>query len=335
MASDVELELFRDQSRSRNLFGRWVDRADQGRALASLIEDVRLACDADLRPVVCIDLDLTTLLAPVKSIEVLRQLAPAASQLPVSQSNTAMIPLLEAIWLGNQSALLPGYTTTAIAGYGVFLTACLEERTGIVLGDARKAFEGWIAASVHRLLRDGYWDRDAADDLHSPGFSRYASALTEAGATIVFLSNRSAALRKISLTSIAGLLAGAAPVFAFFGPGGSQFDASSKAAAVRLIEAGVGTGVYLGRAVGSETVFDDLPTDGTAVRNQTILAVFDDRAENRSQIVNAATSSAKRLSARALHLPYGIACAAPRFCPEVEIVSASAAVSAFETGIEA
>lgn len=332
MADNSELDVFRDQARCRQNVERWIDVDGQEPLLKALAQDINHACRAGLRPVVCVDLDLTTLLVPAKSTEVLAQLASLAEQLPVAPARAALKALLARIWRGEEQALLPGYTSTAIKAYGAFLTCCLEARSGMPLAEDRDPCEAWIASQVHGLLRSGYWDRDAAQDEFSPGFAAYAASLVDAGGTIVFLSNRDPSLRDVSLRSLSGLLDDAAPVFAFFGPGGSQFDASSKAAAVALLEQGVGSGVYFGRAVGGATVYDIGHGGFDSGSSQAIVAVIDDRSENRRQILAAATASAERLMNHGLRSPRSIACAAPGFCPEIEIVSSADAIGSFEIG---
>ncbi|MEN2786188.1 hypothetical protein ACFOKI_07260 [Sphingomonas qilianensis] len=332
MPTESDLLAFREQARGRHQANSWVAQAEQDQVLRGLLGSVSDARVAGLRPVVCVDLDLTTLLAPAKSVDVLMQLVPTITEMPVSPRCAEMIDLLAAIWRGEQDALLPGYTSSAIAAYGVFMAACLEARTGLPFDQDRDACETWIASSVHGQLRNGYWNRDVERDAFSPGFSGFASELVAAGATIVFLSNRDPSLRAISLASLSGLLAGAAPIFAFFGPGGSPFDASSKAVAVQWIEAGVGAGVHFGRAVDGQTVFDEAALGGMTGEPQAIVAVIDDRAENRHQIVAAAIQSAARLNAVGLPPPREMACAAPGFCPEIEIVSTADALSSFIVG---
>ena len=332
MAAESDLITFRELARNRHEASSWVVQAEQARVLCDLLSGVSAVRAAGLRPVVCVDLDLTTLLAPAKSVDVLLELAPSTANLPLAPGCTAMIDLLAAIWRGEQAALLPGYTSPAITAYGAFMASCLEARSGLTLGDDRNACEAWISSSVHGKLRSGYWNRDVARDAFSPGFSAFAGALVAAGATIVFLSNRDPSLRAISLDSLSGLLAGAAQTFAFFGPGGSPFDASSKAVAVQRIESGVGAGVHFGRAVDGQTVFDEPAPGDVTGEPQAIVAVIDDRAENRHQIIAAALQSAARLAGVGLAPPLEIACAAPGFCPEIEIISTADALGSFIIG---
>jgi hypothetical protein len=332
MSAESELSLFRWQAGSHYQSSSWISQADQDRALSDLLGAIAIVHQAAIRPVVCIDLDLTTLLAPAKSVDVLRRLAPIAASLPVAPVRAAAQETLASMWRGDLPALLPGYTSTAIAAYGAYAAACLEVRCGVPLAEDRDPCEAWIAASVHGLLRNGYWDRDVARDAFSPGFGDFASRLVAAGATIVFLSNRDPSLRMVSLQSLSGLLAGAAPTFAFFGPGGSAFDASSKAVAVQAIESGVVAGVHFGRAVDGQTVFDPASQGELVGEPQAIVAVIDDRAENRLQILAAASRSAALLAAAGLPPPCEIACAAPGFCPEVKIVSSAQAIGSFTIG---
>ncbi|MDQ0049266.1 hypothetical protein J2T18_003567 [Paenibacillus polymyxa] len=112
----------------------------------------------------------------------------------------------------------------------------------------------------------------------------------------------------------------------FFGPGGSAFDASSKAAAVPVIENGVVAGIHFGTAQDGQTVYPDAVTAGTP---QTILAVIDDRAENRRQLIEASARSSSRLIAKGLDDIMDIASAAKGFCPEVDVAGMAAVVSSF------
>lgn len=332
MVAESDLIIFREMARNLHQVSSWVVQAEQDRVLCTLLGDVSAARAAGLRPIVCVDLDLTTLLAPAKSVDVLLELAPSTVYLPIGPGGAAIIDLLAAIWRGEQAALLPGYTSTAITAYGAFMASCLEARSGLPLGDDRNACEAWISSSVHGKLRSGYWNRDVARDAFSPGFSAFARALGTAGAMIVFLSNRDPSLRAVSLDSLSGLLAGAAPICAFFGPGGSPFDASSKAVAVQRIESGVAAGVHFGRAIDGLTVFDEAAPGDVTGEPQAIVAVIDDRAENRHQIIAAALQSGARLKLAGLPPPREIACAAPGFCPEIEIVSTADALGSFING---
>ncbi|QBF26736.1 hypothetical protein EXN22_13900 [Pseudomonas tructae] len=332
MSIDQKLVRFRSQALHQIGAEPWTSPAIQAKVLRTLLERVRAASDADLCPVVCVDLDLTSLLAPEKSREVLLQLAPVASELPMPAAQRALFTAhLGEIWRGKEQALLPGYTSTSIMAYGAYMLAQLQLRTGNTLESQTCALcEKWVCSKVHALLRAGYWDRDLAHDQISPGFTAFADRVAKAGGSIVFLSNRDASLREVSLACIRRLLGGAEQPFAFFGPGGASFDASSKASAVFQIEAGVCFGVHYGVAQNGQTIYPDAQDTSTVRGQQAIVAVIDDRAQNRRQIIEAAVASSDRLVDAGLAGIMDIASAAYGFCPEIDVVSMETVISSFQ-----
>lgn len=333
MSIDQNLFRFRSQASRRIGSDPWVSPGIQAKVLRTLLDRVSAAKDANLRPVICMDLDLTSLLAPEKSREVLLQLAPAASELPMPAAQRVTFTAhLGEIWRGKEPALLPGYTSTSIMAYGSYLLAQLQLRTGRTLDLETCALcEKWVSSKVQAILRAGYWDRDLSHDQVSPGFTAFASRVAKAGGSIVFLSNRDASLREVSLACIRRLLGTQEQPFAFFGPGGASFDASSKASAVSRIEAGVSFGVHYGVAENDQTVYPDAQDTGPVPGQQTIVAVIDDRAENRRQIIEAAVASSARLVDAGLAGLMDIASAAYGFCPEIDVVSMDTVISSFLT----
>jgi hypothetical protein len=323
------LKVFRERASLQPEAASWVPVAQQAAVWRHLSCAVTKARAHGLSPVVCVDLDLTTLLAPQKSRDILADLAPSTINFDaIAGSNAGTFsPTLDAIWRGQASALLPGYTTTSIQAYGVYCAAQLQARTGKSIAiEKLSACEEWIATNIHAKLRSGYWDRDLAKDELALGFTAWARMIASSGARIAFLSNRDPSLRQVSLDCIQLLLGKGSQIFAFFGPGGSNFDASSKAAAVAMIETGVSEGVHFGVAQGSRTEYPDAVASGPA---QEILAVIDDRAENRLQLIEAASASTGRLSANGLGGVMDIASAALGFCPEVAVAGMANVVSSF------
>lgn len=329
MPVNPRVDDFRKRSALQPEAAPWVSLVQQAAVWRQLSWSVKNARDQGLNPVVCVDLDLTTLLAPQKSRDVLAELARSAINFDALAGSDAgtFSPTIDAIWRGQAPALLPGYTTTSIQAYGVYCAAQLQVRAEKnIVPEKLGACEEWIATNVHAKLRSGYWDRDLAKDELAVGFTSWARMIAALGGRIAFLSNRDPALREVSLGCIQRLMGKGAQIFGFFGPGGSNFDASSKAAAVAMIETGVSEGVHFGVAEGSRTEYPDSVASGPA---QEILAVVDDRAENRLQLIEAASGSAARLSAKGLGGVMDIASAAQGFCPEVAVAGMATVVSSF------
>lgn len=320
---------FRKQSASQAGGASWVSLPQQFAVWRQLIHDVGRARACGLKPVLCVDLDLTTLLAPQKSREVLMELAPSAVNFDVqagSAAGTYSAPLA-AMWEGLAPALLPGYTSTSVQAYGIYCAAQLQTRARKEIAAERLVkCEEWIAAEIQTKLRSGYWDRDLLRDELAAGFTKWASMVQSQGGRIVFLSNRDPSLREVSLSCIARLMGEGAPLFAFFGPGGSTFDASSKATAVAMVERGVSEGVHFGIAQNGQTAYPDAVPGAACLQ---ILAVIDDRAENRRQIIEAASKSSERLAEIGLGGIMNIASAAQGFCPEVDVADMVTVVSSF------
>ncbi|MOA33492.1 hypothetical protein D3C78_1547910 [compost metagenome] len=97
------------------------------------------------------------------------------------------------------------------------------------------------------------------------------------------------------------------------------------------IEAGVSFGVHYGVAENDQTVYPDAQDTGPVPGQQTIVAVIDDRAENRRQIIEAAVASSARLVDAGLAGLMDIASAAYGFCPEIDVVSMDTVISSFLT----
>lgn len=311
----------------------WVARIQQQTSLSAITDRVAHLRSGAHRAIVCIDLDLTTLVAPEKSREVLARLRLGAGEFGQlaggadSAAGTAFAQTLDEIWGGAQPALLPGYTTTAIEGYAVYLLAQLEQRTMRQLSDdTRVRCEQWLNDQVFGLLRNGYWDRDVAADLINPGVALWLHKLNELGAEPVFLSNRPPATQDASLGKIRAMLGPASQVFAFFGPGGSAHDASSKAAAVAQLEDGCMAGIHIAKLVGGALVYPQVVRQERAI----IAAVVDDRAENRRQVIEAAPQSNSYWQSIGVQQMAGVAVAASGFCPEIALIDGPFAISTFE-----
>lgn len=329
MPADPRVTAFRHRSAQHAGRDPWVTCIEQSAVWERLFGLVDAARMRGMSPVVCLDLDLTTLLAPQKSRDVLVQLAADAAEVDAASgiSSGTFGPLLASIWQDTEPALLPGYTTTSIQAYGIYCTARLQSLAGRMLDAERlEACEAWITAKVHGTLRSGYWARDLSRDELAQGFADWMHRVTQAGARIVFLSNRDASLREVSLACIQRLIGEHAAPFAFFGPGGAALDASSKAVAVTLIERGVTEGVHFGASLDGQTVYPDAAPHGPPA---TIVAVVDDRAENRHQIIEASAGSRVRLAEAGLGGIMDIASAAQGFCPEVEVMGMSTVMSSF------
>lgn len=307
----------------------WVSICQQSLVWEKFFDRVVKVPLSGLAPVVCVDLDLTSLLAPQKSREVLDRLRAHAGEID-KMANVApdtFARTLDEIWRNAEPALLPGYTSTSIQAYGVYCTAQLQARTGHVIDpDHVSRCEEFITNKVHSWLRDGYWDRDLADDLPATGFSQWAGRVAEAGARVVFLSNRDPATREASLASIRRMLGEAVEPFAFFGPGGSMYDASSKATAITLLEQGIRAGVHYGKAENGRVEYLEV-APGTP--SYTVVAIIDDRAENRRRVIEASTVSAARLEEKGIGAVMDIASAAEGFCPEMDVVGMPMVISSF------
>lgn len=329
MSVDLKMVAFRERSALQVGDAPWVSHAQQSGTWKRLFDLVGEARAHGLSPVICVDLDLTTLLVPQKSRDVLAELASSAVEFDTEANAISGIfaATLEAIWCGAQPALLPGYTTTSIQAYGIYCAAQLQARTGqTITAERLTACEEWIAAKIYAKLRSGYWDRDLSHDELAVGFAQWAHRVAVAGARIVFLSNRDPSLREVSLDCIARLLGDGVKPFAFFGPGGSPFDVTAKVAAVKLIELGVTEGIHLGVVQEGQVTYLSTVPDGSP---QTILAVIDDRGESRRQIIDASIGSAERLTSVGLGGIMDIASAAQGFCPEVDVVNMSTVISSF------
>ncbi|MCS6284402.1 MAG: hypothetical protein H8K08_03145 [Nitrospira sp.] len=307
---------------------------DQRSALSAITERIDQLRNAGMRALVCVDLDLTSLLAPKKSVETLRALSGRAGEIAKELQGvddvlvTAYVNALRRIWTDTDTLLLPGYTTTAIEGYALYLIAQLTHMVDASLSEeGRDRCEQWVHDQVHALLRNGYWDRDLMSDTITPGFSQWLDHLTTAGGEAVFLSNRPPSSRAASLAKIQAMVGGNGRVFAFFGPGGSAYDASSKAKAVAMLEHGCAAGLYFAELVDGGPVYSNPNgTDGPAI----LAAIIDDRAENRRQVIDAAEQSFAYWQAAGFGEVIGLAVAATGFCPEVAIVESAFAISSFE-----
>jgi len=316
----------------------WADHAAQAATLGMLLNRVRHARAAGRRALIGMDLDLTSLLAPAKSVEVLAGLAPRAGEvaghltdIDVAQADR-LVAALGRCWRGEQAFLVPGYTTTAIEGYAVYLAAVLTTAEGIVLKAAdRDRLEAWINDTVFRVLRNGYWARDLMADLIAPGFAAFVAAVYAAGGEIVFLSNRSPDTRVASMARLCQALAEAGlpetALFICFGPGGSAYDAASKQQAVALLEAGAPAGAYLGEIVDNRLVYPPFQPDWTA--GSVLVGMVDDRAENRQQVAAAAAASALFWAGAGQGGVAEVAVAAPGFSTEIATVDAPDRISSF------
>lgn len=329
MTAASTVAAFRQQAALAKGNESWVTIGQQSAVWKRLLTRVTSSVVCKLNPIICVDLDLTSLLAPQKSRDVLDSLRPfvhgfaAVAGVPAGTLDET----LDRIWRNACPALLPGYTSTSIQAYGIYCTAQLQVLSGQpVAADRLDGCEKWIADQVHARLRSGYWDRDLAADQPAAGFSDWACRIREAGGRIVFLTNRDPAAREASLECIRYMLGDAGAPFVFFGPGGSAFDASSKAAAIALIEQGVCSGIHYGSAENGQTKYV-APAPGLPF--QTVVAVIDDRTENRRQIIEASAGSEERLESNGIGTVMDIASAAEGFCPEMDVVDMSEVISSF------
>lgn len=289
----------------------WATWEQQATALDAVLSLVSQICAKGYRAVVEIDLDLTSLLAAEKAATVVTELAPRASavsdhltELPAS-ARAALSRALGTLWQDPKSSsiCLPGYTDGAIEGYGLYLAVLLPSQLGLKLTpEAEAQMAEWIRSTVHGTLRNGYWDRDLSRDQHSPGLVSFLTDLYRRGGEGVFVSNRPLATHQVSISRLTAAVAAAAtdltgdpksiPLFAYFGPGGSAFDASSKQAAQEHLEQSPPPGIYLGQVSAGVVSYGNVSAPH---REVVVTSVFDDRAENRRQIVDGARKSARLL----------------------------------------
>lgn len=325
---------FRREALSGTAPSLWCTRTKQNATLDMLLDRIANVRARGRRAVLGLDLDLTTLLAPARSAEVLLELAPRTTELAAEfghlGANAARLEAaVERVWKGAPGFILPGYTTTAIEGYGVYLAAALIAAENLALSDDdRDRLESWVNRTVHALLRNGYWARDLLRDLISPGVETFIAKLYAAGGEVAFLSNRPRETRNASLT-LCRQMVGAAELFAWFGPGGSAFDAASKVEAVTLIESGTPAAIYLAEIVDGRLVY--APSAASGSEGAVIIGIADDRAENRREVARAATQSTAFWQSLGLSGIAEVAVAAPGFSTEIEIVDAPARISSFES----
>lgn len=319
----------------------WVTQAQQEKTLDDLFRRVVTVRKAGRRAMIGMDLDLTSLLAPARSAEVLAALSGRIPEIRILLPDQPAVEISRLVsimqWLWQTPAggdfLLPGYTTTAIEGYAVYFVAALEAKHAFTLTAAdRDRLERWVNAAVFGSLRNGYWQRDLMADEIAPGFAKFIRTIDKLGGELVFLSNRSPEHRPASLSKLYQALASAglseSGLFMFFGPGGSAFDAASKAKAVAMIEAGAPPAVYFGKLVNGELVYPK--SDPAWVAGSILLATVDDRQENRHQVSEAALQSASYLQSIGEAPTTEVAVAAPGFSAELLVVDAQACISTFE-----
>ena len=263
------------------------------------------------RPVVEVDLDLTSLLAVEKSANTLKELASQAPGLAeqlselMPSTRSLLVTALQTLWQAPAAseACLPGYTDGAIEGYGLYLAVLLPHPLGITLDlAAEERMAEWIRNTVHAKLRNGYWDRDLTRDEISPGFVDFLAEINRRGGEAVFVSNRPPDTMEISIARLSSVVAEAGvrtacdaasiPLFAYFGPGGSAFDGPSKQVAQNHLEQNPPAGVYVARVSAGVLSYGSVAGAGGTV---VVAAVFDDRAENRRVIIAGAEKSAELL----------------------------------------
>jgi hypothetical protein len=323
----------------------WVDWPTQRSTLDAMLARAARLKQLGYRPVIECDLDLTTLLAPERAVAVLKAFAPQASGLAdalgagvAPAQAQALSSALQQAWADPPRAqfLLPSYTDTGITAYGHYLAAVLPQQLGLALdGAARAALAAWAGITVHAGLRNGYWDRDLASDRVAAGFDLFAARWALAGGELVFVSNRSPAMREDSLRLLEGIAARAGalagtprqPLFCYFGPGGSAYDASSKMAAQQHLEAGPAPGVYVASLVGGQPQFEAAPAGGQPA---VVCAILDDRAESRKVIVAAAEKSAAVLRTHGLGEVDSVGIGTVGHVPEMSIVDAPRRLASFE-----
>lgn len=322
----------------------WADWAVQSASLTATLANVRCAADAGLRALVVLDLDLTTLLAPEVACKALASLVPRIGELEAfthdlgSDGQAWLLSTLRAEWgspgSGPWSTLIPSYTDGGIEGYAAYLTAVLQQRLGRDAHlDAFEAVRAWVQEAVHSVLRNGYWDRDVRQDTPAPGLASFLGLLYAHGGQAVFLSNRPPSTRDATLEVLSRLLeqvpgaASRADLFAFLGPGGSAYDASSKRAAVSHLEAGAAARVYIGTAAPDGVIYG--PVEYGDARQLGVVAVVDDREGNRQQIITAAAASAQRLRDLEMAGILSVGVATVGHAPEMSIVDCSFRVSDF------
>jgi hypothetical protein len=193
----------------------------------------------------------------------------------------------------------------------------------------------WLQETVYASLRNGYWERDLTTDTLTPGFTGFLAALYRKGGEMVFVSNRSPDMRTASITVISRALREASdfanmniPLFAYFGPGGSRYDAKSKEAAQQHIEANPIPAVYFGTVQGNQVTYN-APTD-VSQDQVVVVSVFDDRSASRNVMVAAASKSTALKTKYQLSPIASIGIAVVKHCPEIMIVEASNAIVTFE-----
>jgi hypothetical protein len=306
----------------------WVDTAAQLVVWSDLYDRTARASSAGLRPVIGVDLDLTSLLAPEKSVETVSNLVASLDDLAsqIAESDRGAIDCLKEIWCQTAPALLPGYTTTAIEAYSLYIAAQIQTRASVNFSSESLALvEHWINQKIFAILRGGYWSRDLSKDHVSPGIQNWASRIHAAGGEIAFMSNRDPSTRDVTVGKLKSMIDDPSQLFAFFGPGGPDFDASSKAAAARAIEAGTPAGVYFATTPNGQPQFP-LPSE-SYIGAGVLVAIIDDRDENRNAVIDAAQHSASQLAQAGLG---GVMDIAIGFCPEIAAIEAPAIVSSYE-----
>lgn len=319
----------------------WAEWARQDTTLHKILENVIAVARTGRRALVVLDLDLTTLLAPDAAQAALVRCVQALDQLPtlfneVEQGKISrVLQFVHEQWISqnSRSTLLPSYTDGGLEGYGVYFSAILQQRCELILGEYQRGqLEQWITQTVYAQLRSGYWERDIADDEIAAGLPQFLQSLHAAGGEAVFFSNRPASTRTPTINKLQSLLRGAGTtsgsptLFAYIGPGGSQFDAAAKAAAVKHVERGASSGVYLGAADSGTVLYQ--PTGTPVERESCIVAVFDDRSTNREQIMAAADRSKTILQQLGQPL-LPVAMATSGHTPEIAVTLSEFAIADF------
>lgn len=323
----------------------WVSWSNQNLTLLETIEKIKKLKINGYRPVVEIDLDLTSLISPNKCVSVLQSIENKVDELKnvLSQSVSEMelnslLSTLKRIWNDPTLAetLLPSYTDGGIHGYSLYLTAVLQKKCGIKLNKTfQDSLSNWIYSTVYKVLRNGYWDRNLKNDNTVPGFEVFVSKIIKAGGEIIFISNRSPEMREDSIfvlnkflsrvTEIVGF--SMTPLFAYFGPGGSKYDAVSKKSAQKHIESNPIPQIYLGDLVDSEVVYTNpLTYEGEIV----IVSIFDDRAESRKIMIDAASKSNIILKKNECNEIISVGIATIGFTPELSIIDSFHKIASFE-----
>ncbi len=152
-----------------------VTLAMQLRALEAVLQCVRQGRQQGIKPVVEIDLDLTSLTPRYRTI---RALQAAGAAYGVAEFADPLASF----------AVLPGYTDEAWEGY--------LQQTGLRQRYPALAWHGdgeatGAAASVYSVFHGAYWTNDwLIEDQPTPGLGEFVRAVEDAGGTVVFISGR-------------------------------------------------------------------------------------------------------------------------------------------------